>query len=206
MITAAAVSVTLLVLGTATGLHSSGASTDGPPDDNYPDRVIYVEQLAPHPVDMLISSDGDKGRAFVADQDEFPVLPEPGQTVRIIYLDAVTDVTTESDPDSAKVASCTQSITVYTPYKSSNRPVVYGSAMISSGCGGARGFTLRLYGSNRERAANSVTVPNSGSWWGINALGDVCTYGFNSGYYGIGSWNNGGNTWSATATLPCSYP
>lgn len=73
----------------------------------------------------------------VVEDNEFPVVPAPGETVCLVYTDAVTDVTTRESGESAR-ASCTESKTVGTPYKASNGIGTF------SGSGATQGPTATL--------------------------------------------------------------
>lgn len=209
-LTAAIFATAVIVLGTATGASAVVPSTDSssppPPPPTEPDRVIYVDHPAPKPENQRIISNGERTQATVADASEFPVIPEPGETVRIVYTDAATNITTLAPADAAAKAACTQSITVDTPYKSNNRARVSGSAIVTSGCGGSSTtFTLRLYGANILRGDGSINVLHNGSSWGLGVLTGACDNTGNTGYYGIGNLGSSGSNWGPSATLACGF-
>ncbi|KAA9105051.1 hypothetical protein [Microbacterium rhizomatis] len=206
-VTATLAAVVALVLSSAIGASASGsASSDAPPPEDTPDRIIYVDHPAPLPVNKRVISSNERGEAYVADNTEFPIIPAEGETVQIVYTDAVTTVFTEPSTLPVQPAVCTVSMTVDAPTKAGNRPVVFGSAMVSRECSSGRGFTLGLYGANQERGRNAIPVPNSGNWWGIGTNGNICTYGFNSDYYGVGTISpDNRSVRGVTATLPCSF-
>lgn len=201
----AIVGIFLLALGTSTSASaSSSEERNAPPQDNQPDRVIYVDHPAPQAKQE--TSSGEKGEVYVADLGEFPVIPEEGEAVRIIYTDAVTDISTTVPVDATAAASCTHSVTVNTPYKTSNRARVSGSAMRSSGCSGNLGFTLRLYGANFERANGHTTVLPNGGNFGLGIVAGPCASTSQMGFYGIGTLaGGGGSTWGPSANLSCFY-
>jgi hypothetical protein len=188
--------VLLVTMGTGAAYATSGESV--PPPDNQPDRTVYVNGPAPTPPEdsrILSNTEDDTTSSMVVEGDDFPVTPAPGETVRVIYTNAVTDVT--------RAGSCTESITVDTPYKLQNRVFLTGWAMVSSGCGGGASFTLALYQAANFYTSTSVSVPNDGANHGAGISTKICTYGFNTGFFGIGSWGSGGSTWGPTTTLPC---
>ncbi|HKP07755.1 MAG TPA: hypothetical protein VJU58_10930 [Microbacterium sp.] len=206
--TAALVGTVLLVLCSTSAANAAAShSGDAPPPDNKPDRVLYLDHPAPNLADARAFADGETGEASVATNGEFPVIPAPGETVRVVYTDAVTDVTTLESSAEALAASCTQSITVGTPYKASNRPRVQGSAMISTGCSSGLQFTIALWGGGYQRGSNSIFVPNSGNTWSTSAVGGECWDSGNISYFGIGSLSSigGGSAWGPSSTLPCRY-
>lgn len=92
-----------------------------PPSDEEPDRVIHVDGPVPEPDSSakVIQADSDV-TVTVTEPEDLPVVPEPGETVRIVYTNAVTEITTDPIDDSAEAsaaAACTKSLTAYTPYK-----------------------------------------------------------------------------------------
>jgi len=194
-----------LLLGLSSASVASAADVNGRvPADTTPDRVIYVNHAAPQPQGKLVTDRDGSVKPDVVGDNEFPVVPAPGETVRLVYTDAVTDVTTRESGESAR-ASCTESKTVGTPYKASNAPRVQGYASISSGCGGGATFKIVLYGALSSRGNTSAYVPNNGSSVTVYVAGPTCTYGWDAGYYGIGTFSGSGATQGPTATLPCNY-
>lgn len=110
------------------------------PPDNAPDRVVHVAAPAPAvAADARVISSTKTGASEVTvlEGDEFPVTPAPGETVRVIYTNAVTDVTA--------LAGCTRSVTVNTPYILSGRLYSTAFLTISTGCASGKLFSLYLY-------------------------------------------------------------
>lgn len=197
---AAITSAALLVLGSAAGAF---ASTSG--DKPTPDRIVYVNHPAPRLVGVRVVSVGDGYEASVAKNIDFPLIPEAGETIRIVYTDAVTDVTTEAPTGATLAASCTRSITVNTPYKASGRPRVSGSGMISSGCTSGATFSLHLYDPVYQRADGSVSVPNNGSTYILGIVGPTCWGTTSTQYHALGQFGGSGGTWGPIASLTCSF-
>ncbi len=194
-----------LLMSVSTATSASAADrTEAAPPDTKPDRIILVGHAAPQVQGKLVTAGDGSVKPDVVGDDDFPVVPAPGETVRLIYTDAVTDVTTR-DSSSVARASCTESKTVKTPYKASNAPRVEGYASISSGCGGGATFKIVLYGALGTRGNTSAYVPNNGSSVNVYVAGATCTYGWDAGYYGIGTFSGSGATQGPTATLPCNY-
>jgi len=208
---AAVTAVALLTLGSASAASASPDGTE-PGLDTTPDRIINVDQPAPKPQHMVFLEGGDHRAAsqeydvYLAQDDEFPLIPEPGETVRILYTDAVTDIATEASTARSAAAACTTSITVGTPYEVSERPRGSGSAMRSSGCSGSTStFFLSVYDSTYERANGSISVPNNGSSWGVNVVGNTCWGSTSTTYWGHGRLGALGGTRGPTTKLTCSY-
>lgn len=195
----------LLTIGSATSAMAAQAAEEPPPSEA-PDRIIYIDHPAPRPDEgKLIPLGGDVYEAFVATEAEFPLIPAPGETVRIIYTDAVTEVATEPRVEGARAASCTRAITVNTPTLSSNRPRVYGAGMITSGCTSGSTYRLFLYNGLFVPADGSVYVPNNGSSFGISIVGGTCWSNSIGGFRGFGRFGGSGGSWGPSTNLACSY-
>ena len=202
----------IAVVGVGLFLASSGVATTAyaaAPDDEVaidpyqppfgePSEVIYIDGPAPKPdEDSLISrSTTSAGDVFVYETEDFPANPAPGETIRIVYTDSVTEVS------AAAAGTCTKSISADSPYKSGNRPRANGRGSISAGCGN-EGMTLAINNGWDMYATNSWTVYAGGSVWQGSAVGDTCYYGYNTSFYSIAAWSGGGDVWSPTVTLPC---
>jgi hypothetical protein len=202
--TAAVFGAVVLALASVTGASASESPRgDVLPPESQPDRIINIDQPVPQPGDRRLVSSSEKGEVFVSEEGEFPVIPKPGETVRIVYTDAVTEVTTEP-PTKADLESCTHSLTVEEPRLGGNRVSVSAAGVVSAGCKGPRGFFVRLYGGGWERGSNNVVVPNNGSKWIIQASSGSCGNTSEMGWLGIASWPDGGAIYSPAVNLRCS--
>ncbi|GAA3210635.1 hypothetical protein GCM10017690_21260 [Microbacterium terregens] len=142
----------------------------------------------------------------ITEGNDFPVIPEPGETVQIVYTDAVTEVSTDStDPASRVALSCTKSLTVDTPYKTSYpQSRVSAWATISSGCSRGDTITLGLYDGWYMISSNSWSAVNNGSTFGSGTSGP-CNSTASTPYKGIAAWGTGGSVTGPTANLSCRY-
>lgn len=191
-----AIATVFLVAVSATSAVAS--SEDNSEREIKPDRVIFIDRPAPRlpdavPLNRSLSTATMEVRTSA--MVEFPVQPEPGETVRVIYSDAVTDVIASA------AGSCTESMTSYTPYKSGNQARVNGSFMRSTGCSASKGARVALYRSTLQAKRDS-TVSNNGYTvsWGI---GKDCYANDNASWSGKSIWISGGATSGPSATLPC---
>lgn len=198
--TAAASVLLMSALLTFTGVGAAGAIGEGSiPPDNQPDRVVYVDAPAPLPASdaHVVSSTTDGTSSLtVVEGDDFPVKPAAGETVRVVYTNAVADVTA--------LAGCTHSVTVNTPYTLSGKLYVTGFAMVSTGCASSQYFSLYLYKNLSLTNQTSTTVPNDGASHGLGLV-RTCTSTSSNGYVAIGTLASGGSTWGPGATLACDY-
>lgn len=200
---AALLGAVIVVLSSLSGAAAYAAEEDGSrPVDNVPDRIIYLNEPAPQPAqDQRIISEesGISHEMRVVRGDQFPVMPRPGETVRIVYTDAVTDISTDAVTDISPRASCTKSMTTNEP-TSANFVVVRATGVVSSGCGGGSGAKIALY-SLSLLSSNTFNVPLGGT--ASSGTSKACQSGTNTSYYGIASWSNGGAVWGPSKTLPC---
>lgn len=195
------------LLGTAP---ASADELAAPTPDSEPNRIIYVDGPSPKPDNSarVIQSDSN-ATVTVTEPEDLPVVPEPGETVRIIYTDAVTEITTDPVVDSvgARAAACTRSITANTPYKTSYPQArASGSGSISSGCSGGSTLRVNLYGGGLHRAGTSFnSVPANGSTFSIGT-GRTCPNSNSTSHYTLSTWGaGGGSAQSSTRTLTCGY-
>lgn len=207
------VPVAALLVGLTGGFAAAPAAAApgdaDPGSDDAPDRIVYVDHPAPQPPNDRVTQVGD---AYMVEDSEFPLVPKPGETVRVVYTDAVTDVTTEDSLRSegsvggvASAASCTRSITTYTPYLGPHGLRVTAEGRISSGC--TSGSTLNIYiqSSILTHGSGSVYVPNTGTTWGKTIQGDSCWGSASNNYRGFAQFGGLGGTASAYVSLPCSF-
>lgn len=185
------------------------AEPAAPTPDSEPNRIIYVDGPAPKPDNSarVIQSDSN-ATVTVTEPEDLPVVPEPGETVRIIYTDAVTEITTDPvvDSDGATAASCTRSITANTPWKSASQQArASGSGSISSGCrGGGSVLRVNLYGGGTHKGNKSFSVPANGSTF-TTGFGVTCKNSKSTSHYTLSTWSSGGSAASSTVKLTCGY-
>jgi len=183
---------------------ATDAATD--PPAGQPDQIIYIDGPAPQPpADAHVTYQQSTAGAEVTVTEgvEFPVVPKLGETVRIVYTDAVTELSTFADETNR--GSCTVSLTVDSPSKTSNRAYVAARGSVSSACGSARTINLGLYEGGMQRADNSWGVLNNGSTFGSSARAGTCTYGFDTPFRGIAAWSFGGAVYGPIGNIACRY-
>ncbi|GAA4924557.1 hypothetical protein GCM10025777_38230 [Membranihabitans marinus] len=197
-----ALALSFLVSGPA-----HAAEPAAPTPDSEPNRIIYVDGPSPKPDNSarVIQSDSN-ATVTVTEPEDLPVVPEPGETVRIIYTDAVTEITTDPVVDSvgARAGACTKSITANTPWKSSTQARASGSGTISRGCGYGSTLRVHLYGGGVHRGDTSFSVPNNGSTFSTG-FGRTCSNSNSTSHYVLSTWSSGGSAMSGTRTLACGY-
>ena len=208
------VSVSLALLPAATASSDPG----GEPlfaEETGPDRVIYLDEPAPDYSEQQHMEDvaGTETVTQVTSGADFPVEPEPGTTVRIVYTNAVTDVTTEpvlhegnpNDGSSATpAAACTHSRTAYEPFK----PDVYqayqvGRFSVSSGCDPydfGTGYTIRQYTNGWGVSSQSGSL-SAGSTI-TRTTSSRCETTASSEWFGIATMK--GTTNGPTVRLTCT--
>jgi len=194
----------LLSMMISSAAQATDAGTEPPADQ--PDRIIYVDGPAPRPpadAHVTYQSSTAGTDVTVTESTDFPVVPNPGETIRIVYTDAVTELSTLTDQ--AARGSCTVSLTVDSPLKTGNRAYVAARGSVSSGCGSARTINLGLYEGGVQRASNSWGVLNNGSTFGSSARAGECTYGFDTPFRGIASWSFGGAVYGPIGNVSCRY-
>lgn len=169
--------------------------SDQLPSDTSPDRVIYVDGRAP-----AFHADGATKAAA-----EFAVIPKPGETVRVVYSDAVTDITTHAVTDKSTAAACTESVTVYTPYKPSSTTARVNTAFtISTGCAsGKTGYAI-LYAVTAA-ANRSSFISNTGYTTSFSTT-YTCNNTRSRSWHGFGRLGAAGGTTGPSATLSCDQP
>ena len=204
---------TVVCAGLAFVLIASAFSTSAyaaPADDDAPDRIIYVDGEAPRPAEtgVLVSQRvTPQGEVRVTKGTDFPVTPAPGETIQIIYKDAVTTVITEDSSAATAVAvaeACTKSLTAYTPYKSGSVARFNGAASISSGCSSGTTLTVGLYDGWLMLSSNQTYVSNNGYTSSISTS-KACASSTSTSYYGISRFSSGGSATGPQATLACRY-
>lgn len=178
---------------------------DGPPAESKTDRTIYINEPAPTPDGgKLVSREEDStGQIEVwrVDDDFLPVTPIPGESVRVVYTDAVSLITTEPVLHGAR-AACTKSLTAHAPYKVSNTVRQTGSGTISTGCSSGDTATVGLYNGLTMYKSLSWSVANSGNLT-HGSLQVTCSSTASTSLYGIARWSSGGSVWGPTVTLAC---
>lgn len=184
------------------------AEPAAPTSDGEPDQILYVDGPAPEPDSSarVIQSDSSV-TVTVTEPEDLPVVPEPGETVRIVYTDAVTEITTDPVVDSvgARAAACTKSITAKTPYKTSYPQArAEGSGSISSGCGSGSTLRVYLYTGWEVKANGSSSVPANGSTVTITA-GKNCGNSNSTPHFTMTTWSSGGSAQSNSKNLTCGY-
>lgn len=179
---------------------------DSPLSDTKADRTIYIDELAPVPSgDNLVSREVTSTttmQVWVEDGSFLPVIPAPGESVNVVYIDAVSLITTEPLASGAKAASCTKSLTAYAPTKVGNNARLTGSGTITSGCSSSGTATIGIY--NGFVMANSISwsIANSGNRTNAS-FSTQCKSTASTPLYGIARWTSGGSTTGPTATLAC---
>lgn len=168
------------------------------PAETIPDRTIYVDHAAPPlsenvQVDPELSTQQVKVR--VGEIKGLPLIPEDGETVRIVYTDAVSDVT--------RAAACTKSLTAYTPYLSGGNVWVNGGWSISTGCTSGDTATVWLVSGFSTLASNSFTATPTG-WNSTGGVAKACKNTNSRNYYGMTSWGSGGSTKGNLVSLKCA--
>lgn len=186
----------------------SVASADSSPEETIPDRTIYIDGPAPRiSADAQIDSKSSTANTEVRTSDEtyFEVIPRPGETVRVVYSDAVTDITTEPTSESsnaAKAAACTESVTAYQAYKSGNNAIENGMFQISTGCSAGKSGTVYLYqlilASSRKSYINNTGYATSFS------TTYQCANNNTKNWFGKAGF--GGVTSGPKASLACGMP
>ena len=186
---------------------SAGSGGEAPPSTAEPDRVIYVDGPIPEidPSAKVIQSDAN-AEVTLVEQADLPVVPAPGETVRIVYTNAITEITTEPTSTSiAAAASCTKSITAETPYKTSaGNAVGRGRGTISSGCSSGGTLRVYLYSGLVVKASAEIGVPNNGSTFS-RSVASACANSDRTSHYTYAVWASGGSARSTSATLTCGY-
>lgn len=185
----------LLVLASA----STASAADKLPPDTEPDRTIYIDHAAPSiidddPADRSLSSGDTEVR--ISEGTNFPVIPESGETVRVVYTDAIAEV--------ARAGSCTKSLTTYTPYKSGNAARVGASWMVSTGCSSSDKVTIGLYDGWLMLASQQYSGSNDG-YTASASVGKTCASSTNTSFRGISAWQSGGSVNGPSATLACRH-
>lgn len=167
------------------------------PADSTPDRIIYVNHAAPSlpenvSADPELSTEQVKVR--LAQTDDLPLIPEDGETVRIIYTDAVADV--------SRAGQCTKSLTAFTPYLSGGNVWLNGGWTISTGCSSGDTVTIRLLSGILTVASKSTAASNNG-WATTTGVTKACKNNNSADYRGVVSWSSGGPVTGPSATLNC---
>lgn len=178
----------MIAVGVLIGAPAQAADIpDTPPAATSPDRVIYVDGPAP-----AFQNDGAKTASA-----EFAVVPASGETIRVVYTDAVADI--------SAAGACTESTTVYTPYKPSSTTARVNVAFsISTGCSsGKTGYAI-LYAVTAA-ANNSSFISNSGYTTSFSTT-YTCNNTRSRIWKGFGRLGSAGGTFGPTATLSCDQP
>lgn len=176
-----------------------------------PDRTIYVNGPAPRvsddvPVDQSRSTARTEVR--VTEGTVFATIPAPGETVRIVYTDAVTDITTQPDVDASARASgltaaaCTESVTAYKAYKDGNKARENGMFQISTGCKSGKAGKVYLY-QVVLASTNSALVANTGYATSFSTS-YTCASTRTKNWSGKAGFS--GITSGPTASLACDMP
>lgn len=187
------------------------ASTESAPQstgDGEPDQIIYINGPLPenNRSQKIIQSDRN-AEVTIVEQADLPVVPEPGETVRLVYTNAVTEITTEPAAASSVgiAAACTRSITASTPVRTSYPSArAYGQGSISSGCSSGSTLRVYLYTGWDVRANNSLFVTNNGSTWGTSTTA-TCGNSNSTSHYTLSTWSSGGSARSQSVSLFCGY-
>lgn len=181
-----------------------------PADETTVDEVIYVDGPVPRTSDegdVIYEKSDSQGDVVVTRTDDFPVVPEPGESVKLIYTDGVTVITTEPQSEARAAADCTKSATAAKPTKSNNRIRGYGAGSISSGCSSGDLLRVTVYGAfSVQYGTNTVQAYNNNTTVSATTLSGTCVYGFDANYGTSTGWNGGGGASSGSTSLPCSYP
>lgn len=159
-----------------------------------PDRVIYVDAPAPRVSDdatVVSRSESLEVKTSPESLLEYPVAD--GEHLMVVYTDGIVHAT--------KAGKCTVTTSSYKPTKKSNKANATGAFSRSSACGNETA-KIYLYQGIVNYADNSAYVYGNGATVVISAS-KHCDYGFNSTWYGLGTWSTGGSSKSPTATLPC---
>lgn len=175
------------------------AATPPAPPDDAPDRTVYIDSPAPQ-VSIAGAKETTTANGSIAlrttEGAVFPVTPEPGETVRVVYTNAVADI--------SRAGSCTESVTTYTPYKSGNSARVNAAFTVSTGCSGARRGYVLLYAVTLA-AQNDAPVSNNGYTTSFSAS-YTCANTRSRSWYGIARLGATGGTYGPSATLACDQP
>lgn len=199
----------LLLASSLVAFSSAAQATDepsGPPAENKVDRTIRIDEPAPVPArGNLVSRDVSSAgtvEMWEEDGDFLPATPAPGESVQVVYTDAVSLITTEPVASEGVAAACTKSLTAYAPRKVGNFATLTGSGTISTGCSSGDTATVGLYNGWVMHNSVSWSVANSGNR--TNAMfGTTCASSASTPLYGIARWTSGGSVWGPTATLAC---
>jgi hypothetical protein len=137
-------------------LGGASAHAASEPPAEQPDRITRLDQPAPGSLDDGVltyekSTAGAEVRVF--EGSDFPVVPELGESVRLVYTNAVTELSTSVEGIDA--VPCTVSLTTFAPYKSSNAARVSARGMVSAGCPSRRTITVT---SERSRSGTHRTA------------------------------------------------
>lgn len=184
--------------------------------DGEPDQIIYINEPIPELDDSAVVVQSDpNATVVVTEPEDLPVVPEPGETIRLVYTDAVTEITTEpvdvwSSPEdtstaAALAAGCTKSLTAEVPTKSSYPQArAVGRGSISSGCGSGSTLGIYLYSGIEVKASRKLTVPNNGSIWS-GTVAKTCGNADSTSHYTLVNWSSGGSATSQSKSLTCGY-
>lgn len=160
----------------------------GSQETTVPDRIVYVDGPAP---ELPAGSGEDHGApsggigAQIAESIEVPIEPAPGETIRVIYDDAISDVTASG--------GCTESVTVYPPYKSSGKAIVSIHFFVSTGCSSGKTGYGFLYAVTS--AANKSTYVSNIGTTTVISVSYTCNNTRTRSWYGLGrlgtaGWNH----------------
>lgn len=167
------------------------------PADTTPDRTIYVDHAAPPlPENAQVDPEQSTNRVKirVGEINDLPLIPQDGETVRIVYTDAVSDVN--------RAGSCTKSLTTYTPYLSGGNVWVNAGWTVSTGCEQRDQVTVQLASSLIVLASSSFSGSNDG-YATTGGTSKACKNSNTTKYVGIGRWGSGGSVWSPFTDLNC---
>lgn len=203
------IAASLFAFGLFTSTPAYASSEPVPPVEGEPDRIIYVDATVPRLGNSarVIQSDSN-AEVTIVERSALPVVPAPGETVRIVYTNGVTEITTDpvaEFPVGRAAAPFTKSITAEVPTRTSYPQArAWGQGSITSGCSGGSTLRVHLYTGLEVKASNSATVLNNGSTWRITAS-KTCGNSNSTAHYTLASWSSGGSSKSQSKSLACGY-
>lgn len=184
-----------LVGGSTSAVASTDDGTAVSADES--DRTVYLNEPAPALSDLgQVTASYSEGNedVWVTEGTNFPVTPRDGETVRVIYTDAVADVD--------RAGGCTQSLTTFTPTLSIGQVYVSSRWMVSTGCSSNAGVSVGLYSGLSKLAGATHTAENNGRTVSTRVYA-TCNKTTRTQFYGISAWTSGGKTQGPFKDLNC---